>query len=268
MADPVPRYPTEDLKERPPGLINSLTFGLLGGGDSQTARDIGVVPERKYPGEEELRLGRSVDQFYGDPRGGGLEAGSKAYSVDIRRAPEIVNDKRFDGVNWEKIDEAKADRLYTAAIAANKSPLAGLGFDPRHFVATAPQDEKRMTAAGAYMTKPDMSWIDEKFPSTYVHESVHRGLEMLTKAGYLAATPQEAKTSGKIYVAGDGEEMIVRGIMLRNFGDAEKTGYKLGDEQIEQARKLFENPKNMALIDKLEGMAARLVQERTPMGPR
>ena len=257
MADPA---------ARPAGLINSVMGWFKSA--PPPVRDLGIKQEVKYPDLEEADLGREVDQFYGNPKQAWFQPGVDIRTIDIRKAPEVLNDYRFDSVKWEKLSQYQADNLYIAAVAANKSALAGLGFDPRAVI-TSPLAPVQLNIRGQYNPATDTMWTDEKSPPTYVHESVHRGVEELRRAGLIARSPEEERRTGKQYIGPHDDEMITRAVMQRHFGDVERKTPYANIGQIDSAKKAYlDDERGIAKLDALEALAAKLIQQRTPRGPR
>lgn len=147
--------------------------------------------------------------------------------------------------------------LYQAYLAAQRSALAKLGFDPRRMI-TSPDSEYVSSATGVYVPEDDVMWVQPEYaPSNAVHESMHRGMEILRKDD-----PKELKN----LQGGAREETIVRQMMLNKYGPVEA---ERNPEAVERAKEMlhyFREERNR--LDELEKMAARLIAKRHPAGPR
>ncbi len=148
--------------------------------------------------------------------------------------------------------------LAQAALAANRIPIAALGFDPSR---TAFDTKlKNSNIAGAYSPSDDslFSNVNERDPSTIVHESTHRGMAQLRKDPALADIFKNLPT----------EEYVVRYLMATQAGDPEKGGGTTGDKQREAALKILGHDKYQSDLDKLNQAAQAAIAARRPMGPR
>lgn len=272
----------EEEKKAPAGTPNqglqhdtlyTMTGGLLGAAPAKPVTTLDVPRETRYPDHEDLARARLFDQAYGDKNAGFFEAGdSHLRQIATKLAPLVVNDSRYDEVPWERVDAKTADMLYTASIAAHRSAIASLGFDPRKMV-LSPPSEDGLTAAGTFSSKHDAMWIDQNHPSAMVHESFHRGLEELRKSGALAKDADSA-TPEKPYVSKRDEENMVRALMIKNFGTVEKGSGDLGDEQVGMAERSMD-PKRSVFADNfnaklaaVEALAAKEIARLRPRGPR
>lgn len=236
---------------------------------AQVGAVAGKALDREYPGDEDLKLAKLYDRAYGSANSGFYDNPDQRIRTIARElAPDIVNDRRFKDVPWQKVDRSTADQLYLGSMAASRSAVAALGFDPSKFV-LSPKGEGEMTLAGAYSPKDDAAWLDMSHPAAMVHESIHRGLKLLKDKGLLAKDPEES-SNDKPYISHRGEEMLVRSIMIRISGEVEKGLGSDGDLEVEEAQKLLSGAngsKWRALIDKVEGIAARSRQQGRLRGP-
>jgi hypothetical protein len=154
------------------------------------------------------------------------------------------------------MNQAQADQLYAAWLASQRSPLAALGFDPRRMAMSSAGP--RLTAAGLYWPDADTMWMDSRYRSAPVHESMHRGFKLMKDAGM--------KTS-------PAEERAVRAMMLRNYGPVEKepelSDDAPGNRQIAEAQKAMEDRGYREVLEAYDRDASELFQRRNrKMGPR
>lgn len=117
-----------------------------------------------------------------------------------------------------------------AALAANRIPVAAVGFDPSR-VALDTQSGTGVNIAGAYSPLKDAIYQNSAYPSTMVHESIHRGLEQLRRAH-----PQEM---GKLDTQLPDEEYTVRWLMQNQAGNPESNRGGAAAKQIKTANDLF-----------------------------
>jgi len=157
-----------------------------------------------------------------------------------------------------------------AALAANRIPLSGIGYDPSHFNVDAISPP--LTVGGLYSPKNDQGFSTVAPDDSLVHESTHRGINKLREA-YPAEFEQVTKNLPP-------EEMIVRYLMKHQAGNpeaisgtlmAQRTGKSSDLKQQNQAEEMFTDPiwgktRQKALND-LQEMAIRYKKEKNPRGP-
>lgn len=114
-------------------------------------------------------------------------------------------------------------------LAANRIPVAAIGFDPNMTMLDT-KIGKDVNVAGLYNPKSDMMYVNAEHPAVIVHESIHRGMETLRKEH-----PEFFKEN-KL----PSEEYVVRYLMATQAGNVEKGMGSVGDKQIENANYLFE----------------------------
>ena len=137
-------------------------------------------------------------------------------------------------------------------LASQRSALAALGYDPRRMViGDVPPEE--YTYNGSYYPDQDQILSTGVHPATTTHESMHRGMEMLRQAGMLPSNAQRLD-----------EESIIRGQMLRNYGDVEKGNSD--PQQIKHGE--FYNSMFPDTMDAIELAAQKLYALKNPRGPR
>jgi hypothetical protein len=151
--------------------------------------------------------------------------------------------------------QSVSDNLAAAYLASRRSALAALGFDPRHMAIGALASPPNFTVGGQYDPSQDRVVSTGVYPSTSVHESMHRGIQMLRDAGMV--TPDMEKLS---------EEAVVRGQMARNYGDVEVGRGTLGDQQISDGK--YYNRQFPDQMNAFETAAAKLFAQLHPGGPR
>lgn len=157
-----------------------------------------------------------------------------------------------------------------AALAVNRDPIATLGFSPSKTMIDIVT--KHANLAGFYSTKDDAIYANQTLQSgsTLVHESIHRGLEMLHRR----APAEYAKAMRGSTVD---EESMVRYIMHTTMGNPELGSGRLADEQIDAAIQHFQGTggsrdlnsrENRAALARLQALAAEEVARKRPGGPR
>jgi hypothetical protein len=232
------------------------------GRPTTTKADIPPLQGQPYPDQSDVANARANDASYGSlaaafvqpPYGG--QVASPRTSQQIQDAFDQMDSSGKSPLGPQAVSPGVSDNLMAGYLASQRSALAGLGFDPRHMtIAEAPPE--KWTVSGSYYPKEDQILSTGVYPSTTVHESMHRGLEALRQAGML---PEEANKMS--------EEAIVRGQMLRNYGDTEVGRGKLGDQQIDDGRYYNTNPNFASTMDAIEIAAQKLYAQRHPRGPR
>lgn len=211
-------------------MTNILDW-LLGGNKKEEPR--GLLAPEPWPTAEEARAAREYKKKYGnfneqmiegavapnkdDERQQyrtGIPHTASAQILPAREALAYLNDG-YGGPSKGLLSPEAADRLYAAQIAAQRNPVAALGFDADRIIHTP---DGRFTAAGAYMPGSDMMWLGSDSPTTPVHESLHRGMEQMRRGA-------PGSTKGDDGVEPYREEMIVRRAMKNAYGDAEYNTY-------------------------------------------
>lgn len=144
-----------------------------------------------------------------------------------------------------------------AALASNRSAIATLGFDPTKINLQAKQGPANL--GGFYNPNNDKIWINvvPGNESSVVHESIHRGLEMLSRQ-----SPEAKDIIDKLP-----EEQVVRYMMYKTMGDPEGRQGEIDKKQRDQGKAL-ENSDIAAKVEQLELMVAELHKNNRPRGPR
>lgn len=210
-----------------------------------------------FPGADDLAIAKKYDQSYGDP------------SAPFVQGTGVVNQTDYDGAiamsetgtapnNRLSIDKGTSDTIGTAWVAAQRSPIMALGFDPRKMTVTPPVNgDKGLTAAGFYQPDQDQMWVDGQYKTTFVHESIHRSVELLKKEGKMPKAPEAFWAS---------EETLVRAFMYKHFGAAEAGKGDVGDNQVTEGKDLLQ--RQSAYLDEVEAAAAKLIAKRKGRGPK
>lgn len=200
------------------------------------------------------------ERAYGTP---GPQAGQffpEVTSKDILKAGTL--DKTEDLVNAAKPNPDKplsakdADIMYGAKMLAAYSPIASLGFDESR-MSISSADQPRLTLGGLNSRKEDNVFAAMRYPSSAVHESIHRGIAKLAEGG------SDLAKSLSHYE----NEIVTRAIMLRQFGDVEANeesdpdvrqaaGAKRHPQIETAAHNLASNPQFVDLIRRLDQEAA------------
>ena len=237
-----------------------------------------VIAARDYkerfgnPNEMMIRGTRVIEPPHGNVRS--KEEGTPLRQVSKGQAAEAWNEYRrsenrdkeiLSKVNKAPLDEAAADALYAEQIAANRSSIGMMAFDPDR-MAISPSNRGRTTIglAGMYMGgREDMAWQDQDDPGGMVHEMFHRGLK-----------PLMAKDRNKY-----NEEIMVRALIQRHHGDIEEKSFRPenrdektqpGWAEIQRAKRAMNDPEFVKELDKYERMAGEVIAarnlERHPIG--
>ena len=168
-----------------------------------------------YPSQDDVAFARDNDASYGSvgaaytqpPYGGQLPQMRTA--DQISRSWDSMDDTGNLPIKAAPVAPKVSDNLMAGYLASNRSALAGLGFDPRH-MAIGNAEPHDWAMSGSYYPQSDQILTTGTYPSTTAHESMHRGMAMLRDAGMMPPAANDMS-----------EESIVRGQMLRNFGDTE-----------------------------------------------
>jgi hypothetical protein len=167
-----------------------------------------------------------------------------------------------------------ADALTQAHLAANRSPLASLGFDPRAVGYYTSGDN--FTLGGFYDPVTGSMWATS--PDAIVHESIHRGLRRMLDEGLLPPDLKDfvANRDSPIFYELEGKRVLrsneaaVRRTMDVLFNGVERGKGELGDKEIELAKEGYERTRTHwnEKLERLNDMAARIIARNRPGGPR
>lgn len=181
----------------------------------------------------------------------GIDVGKLSVLTEVAGA----GDNRLSRI-MELPPEAKMEVAKTA-IMANRIPLAALGFDPSKVLLDI--SDRKLNVAGAYSPTKDGIYARPQIVGTILHESLHRGMELLKKA--------RPDLTSRINALD--EEMVVRFLMSSQGGDVEGKSGEADKKQRDRGVAMFQNNKEaIALFKELNEAASELVSSRRPMGPR
>lgn len=145
-----------------------------------------------------------------------------------------------------------------AALAANRSAIATLGFDPTKINLQTKMGNA--TLGGFYSPKEDQTWMNvvPGNESAIVHESIHRGLEKL----------QNSSKEAKDILEKLPEERLVRYMMYKTMGDPEGGQGEVDARQRKEGVDYFSSSERQKLVARLEELAAEQHKKNRPRGPR
>lgn len=249
-------------------------FGLLA---PSTSKVVPAAPLASYPTSADAAEALKYGFGGGNPRMDGYVTGQ---SARVLAAPTPGGYKPISGaqigdlgsltgavdsgpsVNLSPAPFGMSDIFARAALAANRIPIAALGFDPGRMVVDT--EMKNPTVGGAYSPENDGIYFSTppgQTHSTPVHESIHRGLEILRKD---PANAEGFKNSPD-------EETIVRYIMAKQAGDPEQGRGATGDRQRKNALTVYDtldSGRYARGLDQLTRAAEEAIKNRRPGGPR
>lgn len=224
---------------------------------------IKAIDDKRYPGDYDRYFARQFQQMYGDPVA--LFDQPDAQTIKMSKNEFLDAANSTAGLALQTAARTAStpterDNIVNNWIAAQKSSVSALGFDPRVTIHTPPGPQK-LTVTGLYDPENDSMWYDANHEDSLVHESFHRGITMLDKAGEL---PKEVKS----YLDDNGQELLVRAFKIKYFGDIEKGIGKAGDQQVRDAQWLLDNDERTKVVMKaLETSAAKYIATKHPRGP-
>ena len=129
----------------------------------------------RFPTQQDVDFYRLADAYYGRPEAGYIQEGARgSFYDDLSRMTDRQGGYRRD------LTPQESDAFKAAFIAAQRNPIAALGFRPEEFdFSGSPYPQ---TSAGMVSPTSSRIYSDLKFPSVAVHEAVHRGLVELANA--------------------------------------------------------------------------------------
>lgn len=257
------KLPGKDVEVTPTRQADFIGWlkNWVGETDTRTQTIKQEPGSKTWPIKEDVGVSKLLDQSHGDVASPYLEPGSQARLTEVstRSAVDWFNKgTAFDG-KTRPMTQTEAEDIHKAWLASEKSPVSKLGFNPAKFYVTP---DANMTAAGGYAPKEDQIWLDTSSKSTPVHESIHRGIEMIRKEGLMPKDLERFK-----------EENIVRALMVRHHGNIEIDREVPGADP-EKLKAFREKIRAQAAsipddkLDKLEKVAAEYVAKKRPGGPR
>ena len=269
------------MADNQPGMLSRL-FGA-------TVPPVRAEQSQAYPGPQDTAIARSVGQTYGDPVAGYDVPGSVIRKISTSAILQSDDDSRLRSKTPVQATPGDREDILRNWLAAQRSPVSALGFDPHHTVET-PAGGPELSVGGVYTaptkapfrTGPDVQgpgdviWYNGNQQDTVVHEAMHRGIELMRQAGVLPDSFQRYVESHP-----NGEEYAVRAMKVKAFGDIEKgpdeTNHT-GNEQVEEAKWRMANPHFVdnkgndgdfnTMLSDLESAAAAFAAKRRPGGPR
>lgn len=230
-----------------------------------------AAPLSNYPTQEDAR--KAIESGFGYGTGNepyiNAERG-QVLSPGAHNLGEVFKGGFDKNVDLTKISNlgvrAKVGTaLAQAALAANRNPIATLGFDPHRTLLDVSTEPEHAMLAGAYRPVEDKIYANAspQLSSAIVHESLHRGLEIMK------SDPKGKEMLGQL-IRGDDDERLVRYMMYKFAGDPENVPDKYPAQKRQRADgiKRYDNPEDNKRIDKLMEIAADIHKEQRPRGPR
>lgn len=238
-----------------------------------------------FPTKEDVALWDKYDATYGMDAAGELRRGADSPTASMLQmsAKELAFDlaqtdderRRIKALLEAEIrrtpmDEKRREDMMRNYIASRRSGIAALGFEPSKTVLSEDvgKTPPLVNTAGFYLGDYTYSKRDPRNSgSTPTHEGIHRGIDELIYSDY---DPERAKKLERINPRKnyDENEIAVRALMQKYYGDIESEGTVKGDPtQVNQGTVYL--MENMDFLNELERMAAAELKRRgRPMGPR
>lgn len=236
------------------GILDWL--GLGGSGKDEKPKTAGLEeapPMQNYPTDDDVKFAKEYGfyQDYYEPYSTGKTArvlgqeykyskGKKTESVFTALSGVGLDDAMF--TMPEKLSKFVEGNPKTAevfakgALAANRIPIAALGWDPSRVMLDTKMGPNA-TVAGLQDTKSDMMYVNVDYPEAVVHEAIHRGMDKLRQKHpdfFATAKKNDALPS---------EEMITRYLMLTQAGNPEEGRGNIASKQVKDSKQLFEGLK-------------------------
>jgi len=239
-----------------------------------------LPPMEGYPTPEDAAYARKYDFGYGtgnEPytqgnvaRVLGQQYGKhfEPMSADGMKLSQVtslaLDDQGSRNIDLRTPDTAPvSDKLGTtlaqAALAANRMPVAGYGYDPGRAAIDVVTDDANI--GGAYSPSKDSMYVGTggPDPSAIVHESLHRGLKKLRDDPSLKDLWRNLPSK---------EETIVRYLMAMQGGDPEKGGGPVDQRQREEALRVTDSGIFKDGFRNLNRAAEDAIARQRPGGPR
>jgi hypothetical protein len=257
--------------------------GLVTGSGQPEPKTYLAEPMKQYPTSDDVDFARKYDYSYGqlwapefENRSARLLTGNPNVALTAK-TPTQFPAQTF---NTARITDKRADVLKDyyakAALAAEASPLAKLGFDPNRAALDIIRDPEHVNLLGVHQPDADDMYVNARVPGNIIHESIHRGIQKLRESPYWKPEfePQD-------------EEMVVRHLMQSKMGDPRKEMVERSIAQtkpgepnedvvrLEKAARALFNPEvnlwagtRRKHLDDMEQAAANYIAAKRPGGPR
>lgn len=244
------------VEDNQPGFFSRLM--------GNTNPPIKAVDDKHYPNDYDRFFARQFQQMYGDPSALFDQAGAKTQKMSTDEFIDAANSASglaLQAAQTTASTPEERDHIVNNWIAAQKSSVSALGFDPRVTIHTPPGTHQ-LTVNGLYDPQNDSMWYDANHEDAVVHESFHRGITKLMNTPGLL--PQGARN----YLDNSGQELLVRAFKEKYFGDIEMGDGQAGNDQVQRGKWLLENnPDTVQTMNDLENAAAKYIAMNHPRGP-
>jgi hypothetical protein len=229
------------------------------------------APNRPFPTDEDVQFARKSGEFYhGDVPRNALQVSNQ----DVDGGTDLIRLAAEMGMLDDPTDPTLINNLAKNKLASRRSAIASLGYnDPNDLVTGATDFQYDGFAGKTYAQKghPIFSFFGAgpDATSTPTHEAAHRGMFKLIDE-IMNMPNSDELTELRDYMSDpEKQEYMVRALMNDKYGGVEM------DKMPKRYRPLFENPlfaheldKSREMNDLAETLAARIIQQRTPGGPR
>lgn len=219
-----------------------------------------------FPSNEDAQFAKKQDWSYGQPYAPYFEgkrfthltddpneAFKKANNLATANTPVKMQSMQIPN-NMRGMSEDFDDYYAKGALAANRSALATLGFDPSKTAVDMGTPLEKAQVYGFHSPNSDTIYTNYKRPSNIVHESIHRGIKKLRDSPFWQK------------IGASNNELVIRRLMQTKMGDPE-----VGSPERNAAVSYFGDknyPYRQKMIDDMEAAAALLIAKQRPRGPR
>lgn len=237
--------------------------------------EVSLAPNRPFPTDDDVAFARKNDayRYTGEvPRNtrqiSNEELGDTNSTMGIRTLTEM-------GMLGAPDDPNILNSLAKNQLASRRSAIASLGYNDPNDLVTAAKDFQFDGFAGKTIQEDDHPLFSffgagEDAQSTPTHEAAHRGMMKLVDEIMNMPNSPETSRIRDYYRDPRTQEYAVRALMADKYGDVER------DRGMPQKYKdLFDNPlfsdslQEARRVNALaETLAARMIQQRNPGGPR
>jgi hypothetical protein len=243
-------------------IVNNIIDALFG----KTEKPVKyTTPRTPTPSDEDVAASRDYKNRYGNPNEVTVDGTREINSGDenikytqqgtkVDTAPKkdvsyLHSTKQLYDTNPKPASVDTADTIYKAQMMSNTSPLSALGFDVNKGVFSPKDPNVSLSHGGIYNRTRDKFWADTEDPNSIVHESTHRGMQLLRDKGH--KIPDSA------------EENLVRAVLLNRFGDIESGAGSESARQVNVARQKMSQKEFFDLLTKLDDAANKELGQRT-----
>mgnify|MGYP003393680110 CR=1 FL=1 len=212
-------------------------------------------PSATMPQADDIAFARQAGMGYGSGQENYL-AGNQAQFLKqsvVGKYPSQIDTSQIRPEAAKPGDAS--DEYMRTYVLANQLPLAALGFDARKIAIDIASPKTGL--GGQYVPKTDSIYTSAQYTGAALHESIHRGLQIMKKIG----VPEAATLDDR------DEEMLTRFLVMKFGANADSS--LLTNESLKKAEDYVMNrPDLQQAAISLQYHAVDMIKKNRMFGPR